>query len=283
MKKKMSHRLEFLLSSIEEASELLKGISHPNRLRILLLVYEESLTHTELAQKLDIPKTTLSHHLNTLLHTKLIEKKERGMYSISIEGIDLIDSLSSLILSVKYHENERKAVQIRRYETLISRFGEEKMNPSLKVEIVKMPDTKVIAVQVIGTEPETKAWQKMEAWLKEHNFNKEELKIYGFNNPNPTPGKEEYGYEFYVPTNLNLEEDDTIKIKEMKGGTFAVTECLVKGDFEQITRSWKELIGWVKDHPDYEFEADYCYEHHPDPNASPEDFILNLYLPVVEK
>ena len=283
MKKKMSHRLEFLLSTIEETSDILKGIAHPHRLKILLSVYEKAIAHTELAEKLEIPKTTLSHHLNTLLGIQLVEKKERGMYAITIEGLDLIDSLSKLILSVKYHENERKAVQIRRYEALLSRFGEEKMNPSLKVEIVKLPDTKVIAIQALGKEPETKAIQKMDNWLKKHNFSKKELMIYGFNNPDPTPGKEEYGYEFYIPTDLNIEEDDTIKIKQMKGGTFAVTECHVIEDFEQIGRSWKELVALVKEQPDYGFGECFWYEHHPIPLPGSEGFILNLYLPVVEK
>jgi predicted transcriptional regulator len=81
MKEKMSHRLEFLGSTIEETTELLKGLAHPQRLKILLLVNEKPLNHTELANKLDIPKTTLSHNLNTLLHIQLIEKKERGIYN----------------------------------------------------------------------------------------------------------------------------------------------------------------------------------------------------------
>jgi hypothetical protein len=69
----------------------------------------------------------------------------------------------------------------------------------------------------------------------------------------------------------------------MKGGTFAVTECHVIVDFDKIGRSWKELVAWVKEQPDYDFGECYCYEHHPDSSGLPEGFILNLYLPVVKK
>ena len=121
--------------------------------------------------------------------------------------------------------------------------------------------------------------------LYSHNglISKKELMIYGFNNPDPTPGQEEYGYEFYIPTDLNLEEDDTVKIKQMKGGTFAVTECHVIEDFEQIGRSWKELVAWVKEQSEYGFGECFWYEHHPIPLPGSEGFILNLYLPIVEK
>ncbi|MCY3414796.1 MAG: effector binding domain-containing protein [Candidatus Heimdallarchaeota archaeon] len=276
----MTHRLDFLLSSLNDTADLLKGVAHPQRIKILLYLYYDTVVHNDLADELEIPKSTLSHHLNTLQQLHLVDKKERGKYTISPEGARLVASIGDLILELKYHENERNAVQLKRYESLLSKFGEDTMKPEIHVDIVELPESKVIAVQVLGKEPETKAWKKMETWLKKNNFNMNEIQIYGSNNPDPQPGKAEYGYEFYVPTTLNLQEDDTIKIKTMPGGTYAVHKCEIKGDFEAIGKSWKALVKWVKDNDDYEFNGDYCYEHHPNPNAEPKDFVLNLYLPV---
>jgi DNA-binding transcriptional ArsR family regulator len=84
-----------------ELANVLRQISHPDRIRILLKLQSGEQTVNELAAALEIPPTRVSQHLGVLRAIALVETENQGqkrVYSLPqpelamwlIEGIDFI-------------------------------------------------------------------------------------------------------------------------------------------------------------------------------------------------
>jgi len=105
-----------------------------------------------------------------------------------------------------------------------------------------------------GTEPEEGAFSVMRDWLKRSglNFEKDKLRIFGFNNPSPaSPDQKEYGYEVWVTINDDfVVNDELVKTKTFKGGHYAV--CTVRGltpsgDGSAIFDTWQRFNKWLSE------------------------------------
>ena len=152
----------------------------------------------------------------------------------------------------------------------------------LIVKIVDLPAMRVASALGFGTEPELQASKMIHAFAEkagiELDFNK--IRMYGFDNPSPSPGSPHYGYEFWLPVDDLVEALAPIQIKQFPGGTFATTRCT---GLPNIGRVWKELIAWVEDSP-YAFGADcgQCLEKNDTPfEPDPEKWTFDLYLAVI--
>lgn len=84
-----------------ELATVLRQISHPDRIRLLLKLKVGAQTVTELAEALEIPPTRLSQHLGVLRAVALVEtetQRQTRVYSLAqpeladwlIAGIDFI-------------------------------------------------------------------------------------------------------------------------------------------------------------------------------------------------
>lgn len=84
-----------------ELANVLRQISHPDRIRLLLKLQAGDLTVNEIADALDVPATRVSQHLGVLRAVSLVETEaqaQRRVYRLSqpelaawlIEGIDFI-------------------------------------------------------------------------------------------------------------------------------------------------------------------------------------------------
>ncbi|MDA3852084.1 MAG: effector binding domain-containing protein [Spirochaetaceae bacterium] len=116
----------------------------------------------------------------------------------------------------------------------------------MNVEIKELPQATQMAFQAFGVEPESQAWQKLEQWVKEKNFPLEEnSEIYGFNNPDPTAGNQQYGYEF----RLTLPEDFKAAAKDeiinYPGGKYSTASFVLKTG-EEIPKAWAILSDWFE-------------------------------------
>ncbi len=69
-----------------------------------------------------------------------------------------------------------------------------------EITIIKLPPMRVASAWGFGPSPEGVAWQKLAAYAKSHGLFKagSESRIFGFNNPNPSEGSPNYGYEFWI-------------------------------------------------------------------------------------
>jgi len=153
----------------------------------------------------------------------------------------------------------------------------------LKVDIVELPAMRVASALGFGTEPEMQASTMIHEFAKkagiELDFKK--IRMYGFDNPSPSAGSPNYGYEFWLPVDESVEAIAPIQIKQFEGGTFASTRFT---GLSNIGRVWKELVAWVED-SSYTFGQNSCrcLEKNDTPfEQDPEKWTFDLYLPVVE-
>ncbi|MHA1420440.1 MAG: ArsR/SmtB family transcription factor, partial [Candidatus Heimdallarchaeaceae archaeon] len=133
----------FILESLNDLADLFKCLDHPTRLEILARLIYDEMEFKDLQQEMDIPKTSLANHLTQLVESGLVERMERGVYRISFDGQDIINSSAKSFLDMKVREQERLETLRLRYESIISRYtysiGEQKMENTDKYRIVKFP------------------------------------------------------------------------------------------------------------------------------------------------
>ena len=149
-----------------------------------------------------------------------------------------------------------------------------------EIKIVKLDPMRVASFHGFGSEPETMAWDKLSAWAKKKGLEDGTFRIFGFNNPDPTPGSPNYGYEFWITIGENVESDGEAEIKQFPGGLYAVAHCEVKGDFEAIGRGWKAMITWLEDSPYKRASHQWMEEHPASLDFVPEEFVLELFAPI---
>jgi DNA gyrase inhibitor GyrI len=153
----------------------------------------------------------------------------------------------------------------------------------LQVRIVHLEPMRVASVHGYGPSPEGVAWSKLFAWAKPKGLldDYKERRIFGFNNPNPSPGSPNYGYEFWITVGPELEPEGEVHIQDFRGGLYAVTRCQ---GVENIGPTWQKLVEWLA-HSKYEHARHQWLEEHIGPAIEHEDpskLTLDLYAPIAE-
>ncbi|UCE96950.1 MAG: GyrI-like domain-containing protein [Candidatus Bathyarchaeota archaeon] len=268
---------------------VLASLANTKRLRLLASLLKGSQTFAALQKVAGLRKTALAHHLRLLLKAGILEHISKGRYILSADGLEF----ARVVCEVYAGSKRRKELEVVKRADYIQKVHTKQKEPKVKefeVRIVKLEPMRVASARVISGAPENDAWEKMRSWAEPKGL-LEDLKahpVYGFNNPNPSPGRKEYGYEFWIRVDPDVEPEGDIKIKEFKGGHYAVTTCRLKEELESeffqregYLESWKKLVDWVK-------TSKYQYGHHQglekahDPNASEEELVLDLYCPIQE-
>jgi DNA gyrase inhibitor GyrI len=153
----------------------------------------------------------------------------------------------------------------------------------LSVDIVELPPLRVASFHGFGAEPEHAAWQKLKGWAPANAYlaNPDEHPIFGFNNPSPSPGSPNYGYEFWMVVGPEEEPHGDMTIKQFEGGLYAVTRCEVKNaPYDTIPATWKQLIAWREASNYRSANHQWLEKHIRIGDLLSEDFDLDLYLPV---
>lgn len=149
----------------------------------------------------------------------------------------------------------------------------------LEVRIVQMEPMRVASAHGFGTNPEEQAWNKILAFAEEKGIDTDEARFFGFNNPNPSPGSPNYGYEQWVTVGPDVKAEGEITIKEIPARQYAVTHC---DGLDTITKDWQELVLWFENSP-YKKPAHWCEcleELLSPPGAPFEEYNFDLYLPI---
>jgi DNA gyrase inhibitor GyrI len=159
-----------------------------------------------------------------------------------------------------------------------------------KVRIVKLEKIHVASVLGFGKEPEAQAWAKLITWAKPKGY-LEDLanhRIFGFNNPSPSPGSPNYGYELWMIVDEQEEPEGEVEIKDFPGGLYAVGRCAVNSDLDQdIGAAWHKLVLWREDSR-YQGASHQWLEEHVKPEGKGVvggagfEWDLDLYLPIAE-
>ena len=87
--------------NINETSAIFKELGHPARLTIIKEIIkfgEKGLTVGVLQKSLNIPSSTLSHHISSLLSIKLISQKRDGTSLFCIANYEMINHAISFLV-----------------------------------------------------------------------------------------------------------------------------------------------------------------------------------------
>jgi len=158
-------------------------------------------------------------------------------------------------------------------------------------------------------DPENKASQKLNKWVKECKISMNPIKhqVFGFNNPSPkiaNTGEQfankdnPYGYEFWLIISKNFKIDGSMNVKLVESGLYTVIS--IKG-LDDICNGWKQLIDWIQKSEKYDFNPNWKglreyylknhfkygitgLEHHINyPENDEKKFLIDIYAQIIEK
>ncbi len=278
-----------LTESSEDLTIVLKSIANKSRLQLLAALQKGKCTFSELQETSNLGKTALAHHLGILVEAGVLNHPKRGHYELSVDGVKLLNAVCTTYASSR-RRRELESTRRAEYIQKVHIKRREKIVKELNVRIVKLEPMRVASVRAISKTPERDAWAQMRAWAEPKGLleNIEQHPVFGFNSPDPSPGNKEYGYEFWIRVGPKEMPEGNIKIKEFKGGLYAVTTCKLKEELESeffrkegYLESWKKISDWVKSSK-YNFGQHQCLEKAHDPGASDEELILDLYCSITQ-
>ena len=150
----------------------------------------------------------------------------------------------------------------------------------IEVRIVTLEPMRVASAYGFGEQPEEQAWSKILNWASSQGFeNLRQHRFFGFNNPNPSPGSPNYGYEQWMTVGLEVVGDEEIEIKDFPGGLYAVTRS---EGLQNISENWKKLVIWREDSKYKQAHHQWLEECFTPLAEHLEDFVFDLYAPIVE-
>jgi DNA gyrase inhibitor GyrI len=154
----------------------------------------------------------------------------------------------------------------------------------LDVRIVKLPPMLVACVHGFGEGPEEQAFEKMKTWAKAHNLLGKAYRIFGYNNPDPSPGSPNYGYDVWMTVDESVQAEGEASIIEFPGGEYAVARVEVKNPWEDIPGTWQKLVKWMEASKYHQGRHQWLEEHIGplDEMDAAKPFTLDLHLPIVE-
>jgi effector-binding domain-containing protein len=151
----------------------------------------------------------------------------------------------------------------------------------LEVRIVDMEPMRVASALGFGETPELLAWNKILAYAEAKGLDIAAARFFGFNNPDPTPGSPNYGYEQWMTVGPGVEGEGEVEIKEIPARRYAVAHC---EGLDTIGQVWKDLVTWFEDSP-YKKPPHFheCLEELlTSPDVPFEEYVFDLYLPIAE-
>jgi AraC family transcriptional regulator len=154
----------------------------------------------------------------------------------------------------------------------------------LEVRILTLPPMRVACINGFGPSPENQAFDKLKAWANAHGLLDRPGRLFGYNNPDPTPGSPNYGYDVWITLDGSLVVDGEARLLEFPGGLYAVTRCEVKDPGQDIPATWQKLVKWMES-SQYHHGRHQWLEEHIGPlkaHGNDQPFTLDLHLPVSE-
>ena len=154
----------------------------------------------------------------------------------------------------------------------------------LDVRIVKLPPMRVACVHGFGEGPEEQAFEKMTIWAEAHNLLGKPYRVFGYNNPDPSPGSPNYGYDVWMTVDEAVQVEGDVRIIEFPGGLYAVACVEVKNPWEDIPGTWQKLVKWREASKYHQGQHQWLEEHIGplDEMDATKPFTLDLHLPIVE-
>lgn len=152
-----------------------------------------------------------------------------------------------------------------------------------KVRIVRLEPMRVVSAHGFGQIPEEIAWSKILTFAESRGLlgASPSPRFFGFNNPNPSPGSPNYGYEQWMTVGSEIEAAGDVCIKEIPGRLYAVARC---DSLDEIGDVWKKLVIWFEE-SDYGKPAFFhqgLEELLVSPSLPYDKYVFDLFLPIAE-
>ena len=84
---------------VEELLAFFKALSNANRLKIVALLAQESLSVEEMAEILGLNSSTVSHHLSKLTKVGLVSARPESYYNVYTLQLDVLSDMAERLLS----------------------------------------------------------------------------------------------------------------------------------------------------------------------------------------
>lgn len=151
-----------------------------------------------------------------------------------------------------------------------------------EIKLVTLPPMKAVSFYGFGESPESLAHEGANRWLVEHNLLQPgAFRHFGFNNPNPSAGSPNYGYEIWIVPEKNIPENPDDKLVDFQGGLYAVAYC---PSLSVIGEIWQKLVIW-RDTSQYVSGKHQWLEELMQPwktGRAEDEFQFDLFLPIKE-
>jgi DNA gyrase inhibitor GyrI len=149
-----------------------------------------------------------------------------------------------------------------------------------EVRIERLDPMRVACFRAVGETPERDAWAKLRAWADPQGLldDPRTHPVFGFNSPNPKPGRKEYGYECWICIEPDTKPENDVEMLDFPGGLYAVTSRKLCGD-PPLPVTWRKLWDWVRA-SSHKWRRTHELEHVRNPQAPEADLVLDLYLPI---
>lgn len=154
----------------------------------------------------------------------------------------------------------------------------------LQVRILTLPPLRVACLNGFGASPEGQAFDKLKTWAQAHGLLGTNYRLFGYNNPDPTPGSPNYGYDVWITLDASVPGDDEARRLDFPGGLYAVTRCEVRQPWDDIPGTWQKLVKWMQASKYHQGRHQWLEEHIGtlEEMGGNQPFTLDLYLPVSE-
>lgn len=270
--------VELTMVPLNDLASILSAIANKSRLEIINALIDNPKEFSELRDVVNLSKTALAHHLEKLTQFGIIKNVGRGKYKITADGKEFYISLKDAYVSSEV----RKKLEAKRKADHIQRMYSSRHNDELKIEFIRLMPMRVASFHAVSNTPENDAWAKLRAWAEPKGYFEDLDKhaIYGFNNPNPIPDDEEYGYEFWIVVEPDFEDAD-VSIKDIPESFNVVTRCYAEDPMKDIPATWSKLLNWVKEN-EIKFAGKCGLEKVIASSHLGDEFILDIYIPIVE-
>lgn len=153
-----------------------------------------------------------------------------------------------------------------------------------EIKVVQLPPSRVACFHGFGKTPENQALEKMKAWSEARGYysDRKNHRVMGFDNPPPTPGSPNYGYDLWVTVTDGEPPAEGVEFKDFEGGLYAMLHTDVRDPWKDIPEAWETLIRW-QEGSKYQMGNHQCFEEHLDiPSSHPGGFVLEQNLPIQE-
>lgn len=227
--------------------------------------------------------TTIRNILQTLV-ARLEQSADVHVRGLVTEDEEILAAIASLVPPALNDKEGNNMESLNRAEEALSALTD--------VRIVYLPPATVAAAHVIDDEPEAKASELLDRFVRMAGLaeRKPDLRHYGFNHPNPKDETGAHGYEMWVTIPDDMAVPAPLTKKRFAGGTYAA-HMIPMGNFQD----WEKLIRWADVQEEYRFAGDWNDQDHMcglleenlnylthlmEGNSEPEGMQLDLLLPL---